>query len=98
MAFELPAKIDRVFDILWDQVKQPQAGTRQRVKEQAERTAWKIISDWVDIQASMILLEQAQPLQVFLPYVLVSTGETLFTHLQNNSFKLLNAAPGKLDL
>lgn len=37
--------------------------------QQAERTAWKLIQDWVEVQLSMIQLKQADFQQVFLPYV-----------------------------
>lgn len=48
IAFELPAKVSTVFKVLWEEVKRPNAGTKDRVRAQAERTAWKLISDWVD--------------------------------------------------
>lgn len=91
VVFELPAKIDRVFEVLWKEIKQPQANTQKQIAEQAERTAWKIISDWVDIQTSMILLEQADTLQVFLPYAIVGNGKTLYNMIQDNGYKLLSS-------
>ena len=42
---------------------------KQDFAEQAARTAWKIVQDWIEVQMSMIQLKQADTLQVFLPYV-----------------------------
>lgn len=88
--FKLPARVEHCFQVLWKEVKRPQADTKQKTREQAARTAWKIISDWVEIQLSMILLEQALPLQVFLPYVYDPVKEeTFFERLEQGGFKLL---------
>lgn len=38
-------------------------------EQQSERTAWKIVQDWIEVQMSMIQLRQADTLQVFLPYI-----------------------------
>jgi hypothetical protein len=35
---------------------------------QGERTAWRIVKDWVEVQMSMIQLKQADLMEVFLPY------------------------------
>lgn len=90
MFFQLPAKIDPCFKVLYAEVKRPRPDTKKLVREQAERTAWKIVSDWVDIQLSMILLEQAEPLQVFLPYVYNPEKEvTFYEQLKQSNFKAL---------
>lgn len=90
MFFQLPAKIDPCFKVLYAEVKRPQPDTKKRIREQAERTAWKIVSDWVDIQLSMIQLEQAEPLQVFLPYVYNPERDiTFFEQLKESNFKAL---------
>jgi len=80
----LPADVDRALDALWlDYVdgdklspdgKQLEWSPRKKKKrsdfaQQAERTAWKIIQDWVEVQMSMIQMRQAEPTEVFLPYI-----------------------------
>lgn len=69
LAFNLKARVEEAFEILWREVKRPKEETRERIKEQALRTAWKLLSDWTEVQCSMIMLAQAKPLQLFLPFV-----------------------------
>ncbi len=62
------------------------AKRRQDFAEQAARTAWKIVQDWVEVQMSMIQLRQADTLQVFLPYVW-NGRETYYQSLKGHAFK-----------
>lgn len=88
--FELPARVDNCYRVLYAEIKRPRPDTKEKVRKQAERTAWKIISDWVLVQISMIMLEQAEPLQVFLPYAWNPvTEETYYTKLKAGGFKAL---------
>jgi hypothetical protein len=88
--FQLPAKVDACFKVLWKEVKRPQPDTKQRILSQSERTAWKIVCDWVEIQLSMIRLEQAEVMQVFLPYVYDPvTDQTFYNKLKESNFKQL---------
>lgn len=88
--FELPARVDNCYNVLYADIKRPRPDTKEKVRKQAERTAWKIISDWVLVQISMIMLEQAEPLQVFLPYAWNPvTEETYYTKLKAGGFKAL---------
>ena len=91
VAFALPARVHVVFDVMWKEVVRPRPDTKKRIQDQAEMTAWKIIADWVDIQASMIYLEQAEILQVFMPYALVGNSNTTFyDKIKESGFKALN--------
>lgn len=88
--FDLPANVEACFKALWADISRPQAGTRQRIEKQAERTAWKIVCDWVEIQCTMILLKQLEPLQAFLPYTYnESTGKTFYSTLKETNYKAL---------
>lgn len=87
---ELPAKVEACYKVLWAEVKRPRPDTRHKTMQQAERTAWKIISDWVQVQLSMIQLEQAELIQVFLPYVFnPETEQTFFDKIKTGSYKAL---------
>ena len=68
----------------------------QRLQEQAERTAWKILADWVDVQFAMIALEQAEFLEVFLPFLYdPKRDQSFFEVIRDGNFKLLGAGSGK---
>jgi len=56
--------------------------------QQAERTAWKIVQDWIEVQMSMIQMKQAEYREVFLPYAW--DGErTFYQALKEGGFKAL---------
>lgn len=88
--FHLKAQVDECFSILWKDVKRPRPDTRTTLQVQANKTVWKILSDWTEIQCSMILLGQAKPLQMFLPFMYdMKTNETLFDKVSSGKMKLL---------
>jgi len=88
--FHLKVRSEECFNILWKQIKKPIEGTRERLIEQANRTSWKILSDWVQIQCSMIMLGQAEPLQMFLPFVYdVKNDETFYDKVVNGKAQLM---------
>jgi len=91
MIFKLPTKADAVFKVLWQEVRKPRPETKANIKAQADRTSWKILSDWIDIQVSLIQLNQAEAIEVFLPYAYDGkTDRTLFEKMKENNFKLLS--------
>lgn len=92
--FKLPARVAQCEQILRaDLSPRCKPETRKKVPEQAERTAWKILADWVDAQMAMIELAQVELLEVFLPYVFDgSKNQTYFEVLKDNKFKALPAA------
>ena len=92
VAIRLPANIQAVYDVMKASVKRPRRGTLGKLQEQAERTSWKLMQDWVEVQISLIKMQQADFLQVFLPYVW--DGEKDFYHaLKAKQFLALPAPP-----
>lgn len=93
MTFKLPANPLAVRRVMEGEVKKPRRGTMNRVWDQAERTAWKLLHDWVHTQLSMIQMEQAEAMQVFLPYAYDGKNDqTFFEKLKGSGFKQLAAA------
>lgn len=88
--FKLPARIERVEKVLMGMYKRPRAGTEKKIKDQAERTAWKILADWVDIQMSLVELDQAELIEVFMPYLYNHQKEaTFFDQWKKNGYVML---------
>ena len=81
--FRLPARIDRIEARFRSLIKKPRKGTLDKITEQAERTAWKILSDWVE-------LDQAELLEVFMPYIYDHQKEqTFFEKMKGSGFAML---------
>jgi len=78
LPFKLPARIEACEKVLRSKVKRPNVRTYKRIAEQAERTAWKILADWVDAQMAMIELAQVDLLEVFLPYLFDRSKQQTF--------------------
>ena len=81
----LPANVDAVHAVL----------IRQRIKcdrEQAERVAWRIVKDWVEAQMAILESEMVQMDEIFLPYMVNGSGQTLFQAYRNNQLMLEGGA------
>lgn len=87
-AVRLPANVDGVYEALKASVKRPRSGTLAKLREQASRTAWKLMQDWIEVQLSLIQMRQAEFLQVFLPYVW-DGKQTFYDVLKDGGFKML---------
>ena len=86
--FKLPSKTGAVEKLMMAEIRRPRGETLRRVKDQAERTAWKILHDWVAVQISMIRLQQAEFLEIFMPYLFDrKTQRTLFQSCKETNFK-----------
>ncbi len=66
--------------------------TKASFRAQAERTAWKLVQDWLEVQLSMIAMRQADFVQVFLPYVW-DGQRTYYQALKDSGFRAMLPAP-----
>jgi hypothetical protein len=95
VSIRLPANVDAVYDVLFAAMKRPRAETLKRLRDQAERTAWKLVQDWVEIQMAMIKMQQVEFIQVFLPYIW-DGKQTFYASLKEGGFKqLTEGKPGR---
>jgi len=90
MTFKLPARWEKVFDKMWRQVLRPRKGTREKMMEQAQRTAWKLLYDQISVQTSNILIEQQDAVEAFFPYLYDGKRDkTVYEIAKGNGFKQL---------
>lgn len=88
--FKLPSNPKAVESVMAKSIKKPHRGTLERIKEQARKTSWRLLKEWIHIQITMIQLEQAEASQIFLPYIYDGkTDKTLFEKLKSSNFKQL---------
>lgn len=94
ITIKLPANTEAVRAIFRQSIKRPRRGTLDKLEAQAERTAWKLIQDWVEVQISMIEMNQAELPQVFMPYMW-DGRRTLYLAAKESGFKLLERHKGE---
>lgn len=86
---KLPARVEKVHQVMYSSGKEY---VSPRIKEarmdQAKRTAWKNIQDWIDAQCAMIETDMVKMEEVFLPYMATPTGETFYEVMEDKGFLL----------
>lgn len=87
--FQLPARVEPVFKLFMQGKNGVTETQKKNIYQQAKRTAWKNVNDWVDIQMTMIALDQVEFAEVFLPYMLVAPHTTVYQKANENGFKAL---------
>jgi len=66
------------------------ATTKARIEGQANRTAWKLWQDWLEVQISLVEMEQAEFVQIFLPYFW-NGRKSYYDQVKDGGFKMLEA-------
>jgi hypothetical protein len=91
VTIRLPSNADKCTDALWKdyQMAVPKGcKTREDFITQGERTAWKLVQDWVEVQISLIKLKQVETLQVFLGYVW-NGEQDFYTQVKTANYRAL---------
>lgn len=90
MLFDLPARIESVYQYLRKQ-RSPRtmysAKAKQSDAEASVRIAWRQILYWIRAQFALIELGMAESTEVFLPYLVVPGGQSLFEHMKGGGMK-----------
>lgn len=93
----LPAKKEAAMEAMWrdyEKTHPDKFRKGRKVKKdfaaQAERTAWKLAQDWIEVQMSHVQMEQAEIAEVFMAYLWDERNKrTLFQHFKESGFKQL---------
>lgn len=86
VAFSLPCNFNGVKKSMDKNKKVPR---RLINDEQALRVGWRIVKDWVSAQLAIVEAELATMPEVFLPYIVTKSGDTLYKHVQSNKSNIL---------
>lgn len=95
--FRLPANAERVEQVLCNQLSSSryrqwnstyQEEKRKKIKEQANRVAWRILKDWVRAQMAILETEMVSIDQIFLPYMQMASGKILYEVMRDHRFQL----------
>ena len=57
-------------------------------EDHAYRVAWRIIKDWIEAQMSLLETEMVRMEEIFLPYVITGSGETIYQVMAGKHFLL----------
>ncbi len=78
--FRLPALVENVIQILYGG--EDRHGREKKITDiqrmQGYNTAWANIRDWIDAQMALVKTRQVEVAQVFLPYLIMRGGKTLY--------------------
>lgn len=85
LGFKLPMRNDKVLMVLKNQ----NLAKKYLTDEQAKRTGWRIIKDWIDSQTAMMDVELVKLEELFLPFLYdEKTGMTFFETIEKKGFNL----------
>lgn len=88
--FRLPARVDAIRKLFLNNLRSPTKKQQDNAEKQAERTAWRNLKEWVQLQHTMIILEQVEFMEVFMPYIFsMQQGKTAFQLMKENGYNKL---------
>lgn len=85
IAFRLPTDWRPVLQVLQEQ----RVPRSLQTQEQALRVAWRITKDWIAAQVAFIETSMVTTAQVFLPYAVTNSGQSLYEYIGQNTNLLL---------
>lgn len=90
--YQLPVNVDGVEAAIKTQIRKRQIPPRYAGRAQAERTAWRIVKDWIEAQLAVIEAGQAKLDEVMLPYMLMGGSSVIAAYRRNQVHNAIEAA------
>ncbi len=87
VAFKLPAKPEAVYKAMFAGMSGEYAYGESR-RQKSLNIAWRIMKEWLEVQFTLIKLEQAEAIEIFLPYMVTGQNRTLYQDMKQNQFQL----------
>lgn len=84
----LPVKVDECLEVLKKEKKENPRKQIKDTREQAERVAWRILKDWVEVQMALLDIKMVRFEEIFLPYIETNSGQTIYERLEERQFLL----------
>ncbi len=88
MAIKLPCNPEPVYRILKQQYEEKIISAGFVNEHQALRVSWRIILYWVKAQMAILETEMVQIEQIFLPYMTMKDGRTLYEKMIDSKFQI----------
>jgi len=90
--FTMPARIEPLYEVLIRRISpRNRAKKEEQTMDQAKRVAWRQLLRWVHAQLAMIETGMVRAEEVFMPYIQIGPGRTMFQQLAETRFKALPA-------
>jgi hypothetical protein len=88
--FKLPCNVDGVLKAMCRDGSRVVRKLQNR--PQAQRAAWRIVKNWIEVQLALVEANQVEMAEVFLPYVIDRDGASMYARFKETQQKQLNAA------
>ena len=88
LPIRLPIDAAATLKVLQRQYANREIPGRYANEEHAYRVAWRIIKDWVEAQMSLLETEMVKIEEIFLPYVITRSGQTVYQVMAERHFML----------
>lgn len=88
LQFRVPVKPDAVLNVLQREKDRNYRMRRIFTRPQAVMIAWRIAKDWTEAQLALLDTEMVELEQIFLPYLILDSGKTLYEGFREAQFQL----------